>query len=143
MLVCSSDPDHPASNVKVTGGLFGSSGVALKIGSLTAAPIREVTFENCEVFDSSRAFAIETRHPVARVERVVWRNIRASVMPDSEGEGGDLISIRAVEGGGSIELTGCEINGVTATLAPSANFSAMETQAGLALRNVHFLTQSN
>jgi polygalacturonase len=81
VLVCSSGADHPASNVRVTGGLFGSSAVALKIGSLTAAPIRDVTFEDCEVFNSSRAFAIETRHPIAKIDRVVWRNIRASLDP--------------------------------------------------------------
>jgi hypothetical protein len=64
--------------------------------------------------------AIETRHPVGAVERVVWRSIRAELATDSEGEGGALLQVRSVEGGGDLRLRDCAIEQVRATvMAPS------------------------
>ena len=118
-LVCARD-NRSAERVIVRRCMFSSAAVALKIGSLTAAPIRNVLFEECEVVDSNRAMAIETRHPVGAVERVVWRSIRAELAMDSEGEGGALLQIRSVEGGGDLRLRDCAIEQVRATvMAPS------------------------
>jgi hypothetical protein len=133
-MVCARDP-RPAERVRVQRGMFGSAGAALKVGSLTAAPIRDVVFTDCEIFDSDRAIAIQTRHPVGAFERVVWRRIRAELTGRGGEDAGALMEVRPVEGGGDFRLRDCRVEDVRASVVAPSRLAGTPAAplAGLAL----------
>ncbi len=66
--------------IVVRDGLFSTIKTALKCGTENRAPIRDVLFENCRVFDSSRGIAIWAKDGFD-YERVTFRRIRMNLIP--------------------------------------------------------------
>jgi hypothetical protein len=61
--------------VTVRNAIVCSTKSALKIGTETRGPIRDITFENCDVFDGERGIVLYARDG-GPIEKAVWRNIR-------------------------------------------------------------------
>ncbi|MBL9215917.1 MAG: hypothetical protein JNG83_10620 [Opitutaceae bacterium] len=136
VLVCARDP-VPAERVVVRGLLLHCRGAALKVGSLTRGPIRDIRFEDCEAFDTDRGLAVETRDPEARLERIAWRRLRLGLAASEPG-GGVLLRLTPVEGGGDFRLRDCVIEDVDAEVAHAAVIAgtAAAPLSGLALRDI-------
>jgi hypothetical protein len=68
-------PPATTERVTVCHCIVASDASALKIGTETRALVRDVIFEDCEVFDSDRGIIMYARDG-GPIEDVTWRNIR-------------------------------------------------------------------
>lgn len=69
------EPPLSAERVTIRSSIVASDASALKIGTETRALMRDITFENCDVFDSDRGIIMYARDG-GPIENIVWRNIR-------------------------------------------------------------------
>lgn len=136
-LVCTRD-QRPAERILIRNCLFRSLGAAMKIGSLTEAPIRDVTFERCEAFATDRGISIETRNRVAAIQRIRWTDLVVDLARYKEESSGMLLDVRTVEGGRGFELRDCVIENVRANPLRPSRISAGDGPplSGLVLRHL-------
>jgi hypothetical protein len=74
------DPDgRVTERVKVRDSIVSSTKSALKIGTETRGPVRDIDFENCDIYDGERGIVLYARDG-GPVERVTWRDIRMSMI---------------------------------------------------------------
>ncbi len=111
---------------------------ALKIGTETRGPIRDVTFENCDVFDGDRGIVLYARDG-GPVERVVWRQIRLQMIDwPQEKESGAVFHIIVDRREGATPVRECLIENVTANWIYRSEFAGLPDAplTGLKLRDV-------
>lgn len=85
-------PPKPTERVTVRNSIVASDASALKIGTETNALIRDILFENCDVFDSDRGLVLYARDG-GPIENVIWRNIRLFMIHWPHETGGTPIQL--------------------------------------------------
>jgi hypothetical protein len=85
-------PPKATERVTVRNSIVASDASALKIGTETNALIRDILFENCDVFDSDRGLVLYARDG-GPVENIVWRNIRLFMIHWPHETGGTPIQL--------------------------------------------------
>lgn len=111
---------------------------ALKIGTETRGPIRDVTFENCDVFDGDRGIVLYARDG-GPIERVVWRNIRLSMIDwPQEKESGAVFHLNIERREAATPVRDCLIENVTANWIYRSELAGLPDAPleGLTMRNI-------
>ena len=111
---------------------------ALKIGTETRGPIRDVTFENCDVFDGDRGIVLYARDG-GPIERVVWRNIRLSMIDwPQEKDSGAVFHLNIERREAATPVRDCLIENVTANWLYRSEFAGLPDTPleGLTMRNI-------
>lgn len=85
-------PPKPTERVTVRNSIVASDASALKIGTETNALVRDILFENCDVFDSDRGLVLYARDG-GPVENITWRNIRLFMIHWPHETGGTPIQL--------------------------------------------------
>ena len=85
-------PPKATERVTVRNSIVASDASALKIGTETNSLIRDILFENCDVFDSDRGLVLYARDG-GPIENVVWRNIRLFMIHWPHETGGTPIQL--------------------------------------------------
>lgn len=111
---------------------------ALKIGTETRGLIRDVTFENCDVFDGDRGIVLYARDG-GPIEHVVWRNIRL-FMHDwpQEKDSGTVFHLNIQRREAATPVRDCLIENVTANWLYRSEFAGLPDTPleGLTMRNI-------
>lgn len=111
---------------------------ALKIGTETRGPIRDVTFENCDVFDGERGIVLYARDG-GPIERVTWRNLRLFMTNwPQEKESGAVFHLNIERREAATPVRDCVIENVTANWLYRSEFAGLPDAPldGVTLRNV-------
>jgi hypothetical protein len=111
---------------------------ALKIGTETRGPIRDVTFENCDVFDGERGVVLYARDG-GPVERALWRNLRLFMINwPKEKESGTVFHINIERREGATPVRDCRIEDVAANWIYRSGFAGLPDAPleGVTLRNI-------
>jgi hypothetical protein len=111
---------------------------ALKIGTETRGPIRDVTFEDCDVFDGERGIVLYAQDG-GPVERVVWRNIRLFMIDwPQEKNSGTVFYLVISRRGGATPVRQCRIENVTANWVYHSEFAGLPDAPldGVTLRHI-------
>lgn len=85
-------PPKPTERVVIRNSIVASDASALKIGTETRALMRDITFENCDVFDSDRGLILYARDG-GPIQNVTWRNIRLFMIDWPHETGGAPIQL--------------------------------------------------
>lgn len=111
---------------------------ALKIGTETRGPIREVAFENCDVFDGERGIVLYGRDG-GPVERAVWRNIRLFMTNwPQEKESGAVFHLIVDRRQAATPVRDCVIENIVANWIYRSEFAGLPDAPldGVKLRNI-------
>ena len=111
---------------------------ALKIGTETRGPIRDVVFENCDVFDGERGLVLYAQDG-GPIERAVWRNIRLFMIDwPQEKESGAVFHFVISRRGGATPVRDCKVEDVTANWVYRSEFVGLPDAplGGVTLRNI-------
>jgi hypothetical protein len=115
-------PPAVTERIEIRNVIAASDASALKIGTETRAPIRNVLFVNCDVFDSDRGIVIYARDG-GPIENVTWRNIRMSLIHWPHETGGRPFTFEITDRGGATPVVNCRVaNVVTNSIVPSSLF---------------------
>ena len=112
---------------------------ALKIGTETRGPIRDVTFENCDVFDGDRGIVLYARDG-GPIERATWRNIRLFMRNwPQEKDSGAVFHLNVERREAATPVRDCRIENVTANWIYRSEFAGLADAplSGVTLRNIH------
>jgi hypothetical protein len=111
---------------------------ALKVGTETRGPIRDITFENCDVFDGERGVVLYAQDG-GPIERVIWRNLRL-YMTDwpQEKESGTVLHLLVTRREGATAVRDCLIENVTANWICRSLFAGLPDAPleGVTVRNL-------
>jgi hypothetical protein len=111
---------------------------ALKIGTETRGPIRDVTFENCDVFDGERGIVLYARDG-GPIERVVWRNIRLFMTNwPQEKDSGAVFHLTIDRRQAATPVRDCLIENIAANWLYRSEFAGLADAplTGVTLRNI-------
>jgi len=111
---------------------------ALKIGTETRGPIRDVTFENCDVFDGERGIVLYAQDG-GPIERVVWRDIRLFMIDwPQERESGAVLHLVISRRDGATPVRDCRIENVAANWIYRSEFAGLPDAPldGVIMRNI-------
>ena len=111
---------------------------ALKIGTETRGPIRDVTFENCDVFDGERGIVLYARDG-GPIERVTWRNIRLFMIDwPQEEQSGAVFHLIIDRREGVTPVRDCRIENVTANWIYCSELAGLPDAPldGITMRNI-------
>jgi hypothetical protein len=111
---------------------------ALKIGTETRGPVRDITFENCDVFDADRGIVLYANDG-GPVERAVWRNIRL-FMKDwpREKESGSVFHMVVTRREAATRVRDCLVENVAANWIYRSEFAGLSDAPlnGVTFRNI-------
>ena len=111
---------------------------ALKIGTETKGPVRDITFEKCDVFDADRGIVLYANDG-GPVERAVWRNIRL-FMKDwpREKESGSVFHLMVTRREAPTPVRDCLIENVAANWIYRSEFAGLSDAPlnGVTFRNI-------
>ena len=129
----------PASTERVTvrNSIVASDASALKIGTETRALMRDITFENCDVFDSDRGIILYARDG-GPIENVTWRNIRMFMLDWPHETGGAPFQFLITKRGGLTPVRNCVVENITTSVVAPSSFAGLPEAPlyGLKLRNI-------
>jgi len=130
-------PPATTEHVTARNCIVASDASALKIGTETRSPMRDITFESCDVFDSDRGIILYARDG-GPIENVTWRNIRMLMIDWPHETGGAPFQFLITNRGGFTSVRNCLVENVaTSAVAPSAFAGLAEAPLdGLRLRNI-------
>jgi Glycosyl hydrolases family 28 len=117
---------------------------ALKIGTETRGAIRDVTFENCDVFDGERGIVLYGRDG-GPIERAVWRNIRLFMIDwPEEKESGTVFHFIVDRRGGATPVRDCRVENVEANWIYRSEFAGLPDAPleGVVIRNLRLKVDS-
>lgn len=117
-------PPATTERVKVHDCIVASDASALKIGTETRALIRDVLFENCEVFDSDRGIIMYARDG-GPIENVRWKNIRIQVIHWPHETGGAPFQFLITRRGGATPVRDCLVENVVTNAIVSSGFAGL------------------
>jgi hypothetical protein len=110
----------------------------LKVGTETRGPIRDVRFEDCDVFDGERGVVLYARDG-GPIERVVWRNLRF-YMKDwpQERESGAVFHLTIERRDGATPVRDCLVENVSANWIYRSQFAGLPDAPleGVKLRHI-------
>jgi hypothetical protein len=133
------DPDGGTTErVTFRNSIVSTTKSALKIGTETRGPIRDVTFENCDVFDGDRGIVLYAQDG-GPVERAVWRDIRLFLIDwPQEKESGAVFHLIVSRRDGATPVRQCRIENVTANWVYRSAFAGLPDAPldGVTLRNI-------
>jgi hypothetical protein len=119
-------------------GIVSTTKSALKIGTETRGPIRDVTFENCDVFDGERGIVLYAQDG-GPIERAVWRDIRLFMIDwAQEKDSGTVFHLIISRREGATPVRECLIENVTANWLYRSEFVGLLDAPldGVTLRNI-------
>jgi hypothetical protein len=111
---------------------------ALKIGTETRGPIRDVVFDHCDIYDGERGVVLYARDG-GPVERAIWRNLRLFMMNwPREKESGTVFHLNIERRERPTPVRECLIENVTANWVYRSEFAGLPDAAldGITLRNI-------
>jgi len=133
------DPDgRTTERVTVRNAIVCSTKSALKIGTETRGPIRDITFENCDVFDGERGIVLYARDG-GPVEKAVWRNIRMFMVDwPEEDESGTAFHLTIECREALTPVRNCLIENVTANFIYRSELAGLPDAPlnGIEIRNI-------
>lgn len=120
------DDGRTTERIVVRNAIVSSTKSALKIGTETRGPMRDIKFENCDVYDGERGIVMYARDG-GPIERALWRNVRL-FMTDwtEESNSGKVFHLIKDKRDGITPVRDCVIENIT------ANFIYRSECAGLA-----------
>ena len=130
--------DRPCERIAIRNAIVSTVKSALKIGTETKAPIRGVTFENCEVFDTDRGIIVYARDG-GDIECCVWRNIRMNLIDyPNEKDSGTAFLFDIKKRGGISHIKDCLVENVTTNFIYRSHFTGIAESpvSGVILRNI-------
>lgn len=116
---------------------------ALKVGTETRGLIRDVRFEDCDVFDGDRGIVLYARDG-GPIEKVVWRNIRLFMTNwPQEKESGAVFHITIEKREAPTPVRDCLVENVLANWLFRSEFAGLPDAplTGVALRNIRALVE--
>jgi len=134
---------YSTERVAIRNSIMASKASALKVGTETRGPIRDITFENCEVFDSDRGIILYARDG-GPVENVTWRDIRLSMIYWPTEDGGSPIQLviknRDESSPTPTPVRDCAIENVVAFPTQACEFRGLADTPlkGVELKNITF-----
>lgn len=130
-------PPATTERVTVRRCIVASDASALKIGTETRAPIRNVTFEDCEVFDSDRGIILYARDG-GPIENVTWRNIRMQMIDWPHETRGAPFQFQISRRGGATPVRRCLVENVDTTCRVASSLGGLKDAPldGLVMRNI-------
>jgi len=111
---------------------------ALKIGTETRGPIRDVTFENCDVYDGERGVVLYARDG-GPIERATWTNLRLFIMNwPKEKESGTVFHLNIERRERPTPVRDCRIENVCANWIYRSEFAGLPDAPldGVRLQNI-------
>jgi len=133
------DPDGKTTErVTVRNAIVCSTKSALKIGTETRGPIRDITFENCDVFDGERGIVLYARDG-GPVERAVWRDIRMFMIDwPAENESGTAFHLTIERREAPTPVHNCLIENVTTNFIYRSGLAGLSDAPlnGIEMRNI-------
>jgi hypothetical protein len=133
------DPDgRTTERVTFRNSIVSTFKSALKIGTETRGPIRDVTFANCDVFDSDRGIVLYARDG-GPIERAVWRDIRLGLISwPGEKESGTAFHVTIERREAPTPVRACLAENVTANWIYRSEFAGLPEAPldGFRLRNI-------
>jgi hypothetical protein len=118
--------------------IVSSTKSALKVGTETRGPIRDVRFEDCDVFDGERGVVLYARDG-GPIERVVWRNLRLYMKHwPQEKESGAVFHLTIERRDGATPVRECLIENVSANWIYRSQFAGLPDAPldGVTLRHI-------
>lgn len=111
-----SDLLRSCERIAVRDCLLSTLKTALKCGTENRAPIRDVTFENCDIFDASRGIAVWASDGFD-YERIAYRNVRMQLIAvPGEDKSGEVLRFIIRERRGLGKLRDCLVEHVRANV---------------------------
>jgi hypothetical protein len=124
--------------VRVRDTIVSSMKSALKIGTETRGPIRDVTFENCDVYDGERGVVLYARDG-GPIERAIWRNLRLFMTNwPKEKESGTVFHLNIERRERPTPVRDCLIENVSANWVYRSEFAGLPDAPldGISMRNI-------
>ena len=137
------DPEHNTERVSIRNSIFASKASALKVGTETRGLMRDILFENCEVFDSDRGIIMYARDG-GPIENVTWRNIHLDMLYWPIEDGGSPIQIEITNRSKSrptpTSVRNCTIENVVASGTEACVFRGLPDAPldGIKMKNITF-----
>jgi len=130
-------PPKPTERVTIRNSIVASDASALKIGTETNALMRDILFENCDVFDSDRGLILYARDG-GPIENVTWRNIRLFMIHWPHETGGTPIQLFITKRNGLTPVRNLTIEHVNANVIVPCGLSGLADAPlnGATLRNI-------
>lgn len=130
-------PQASTEGVVVRDCIVASDASALKIGTETRALIRDVTFENCDVFDSDRGIIMYARDG-GPIENVTWRNIHMQMLNWPHETGGAPFQFVTTKRDGVTPVRSILVQDVTTEALVPSEFAGLEQAPldGLTMRDI-------
>jgi hypothetical protein len=117
---------------------------ALKIGTETRGPVRDITFENCDVFDSDRGIVLYANDG-GPVEHAVWRNVRLFMKAwPREKESGSVFHLVITQREAATPVRDCLIENIDANWVFRSELAGLADAPlnGVTLRNIRATVES-
>lgn len=130
-------PPAATERITICNCIVASDGSALKIGTETRALMRDIRFENWDVFDSDRGIIMYARDG-GPIENVTWRNIRMSMTDWPHETGGAPLEFFITKRGGLTAVGNCLVENIVASAVAPSGFAGLADAPldGLRLRNI-------
>ncbi len=132
---------HTTERVSIRNSIFASKASALKVGTETRGLMRDILFENCEVFDSDRGIILYARDG-GPIENLTWRNIHLSMLywPIEDGGSPIQIEIKHRDKSNPTPVRNCLIENVVASGTAPCEFAGLRKAPldGFRIRNITF-----
>ena len=130
-------PPKPTERIAIRNSIVASDASALKIGTETNAPMKDILFENCDVFDSDRGLILYARDG-GPVENVTWRNIRLFMIHWPHETGGAPIQLFITRRNGLTPVRNLTIEHIIANVIVPCGLAGLADAPlnGVTLRNL-------
>ncbi|MBD3387291.1 hypothetical protein GF407_20465 [candidate division KSB1 bacterium] len=118
------NPHKPTERVTIRNSIVASDASALKIGTETNALMRDIVFENCDVYDSDRGLVLYARDG-GPVENVTWRNIRLFMIHWPHETGGTPVQLFIAKRRGYTSVKNINIEHINANVIVPIGFAGL------------------
>jgi hypothetical protein len=130
-------PPFTAERIVIRNSIVASDASALKIGTETRTLMRDITFENCDVFDSDRGLILYARDG-GPIENVTWRNIRLFMVHWPDETGGTPLQFFITKREGATAVHNVLVEHINANMIVPCGFAGLEDAklTGLKLHDI-------
>jgi len=131
-------PPHTTERVTVRRCIVASDASALKVGTETRALMRDILFEDCDVFDSDRGLILYARDG-GPIENLCWRNIRLFMIHWPHETGGTPLQFFVTKRDGLTPVRQLRVENIRANMIVPCGFAGLAEAPldDLVLKDIH------